>query len=127
MESITIKLVCIFLVFPVRLAKYHDIHLNMDIIVIDVPKKWGMLLSRNSVVDLGGSIQMHWNYAIVPLYENTMVKLHSEKEKKHYVENPKNPFNEYVYHTNNLGNYSFYSTFLALVKEKFKDEEVDEI
>ena len=66
-------------------------------------------------------------YAIVPLSEDTMVKLHSEKEKKHHVENPKNPSNEYVYHIDSLGNYSCYSTFLASVKEKIKDEKVDEI
>ena len=53
--------------------------------------------------------------------------MHSEKEKKYHVENPKKPFNEYVYNTDYLGNYSCYSTFLAPVKEKFKDEKVDEI
>ena len=86
-----------------------------------------MLLSRKWVTDLGGSIQMDWTYAIVPLSEDTMVKLHSEKEKKHHVENPKKPSNEYVYQTNSLGNYSCCSTFLDLVKDKFKDEKVDEI
>ena len=30
----------------VRLAKYPDIQITMDILVIDVPDKWGMLLSR---------------------------------------------------------------------------------
>ena len=55
-----------------------------------------------------------------------MVKLHSEKEKKHHVENPKKPSNEYVNHTDSLGNYSCYATFLAPVKEKIKDEKVDE-
>ena len=70
---------------------------------------------------------MDWTYATVPSFEDTMVKLHSEKEKKHHVENPKKPSNEYVYHTDGLGNYSCYSTFLAPVKEKFKDEKVDEI
>ena len=51
----------------------------MDILVIDVPNKWGMFLSRKWDVDLGGSIQMDKTYAIVPLFEYTMVKLHSEK------------------------------------------------
>ena len=30
----------------------------MDIVVIDAPNVWGMLLSRNFAVDLGGYIQM---------------------------------------------------------------------
>ena len=92
----------------------------MDILVIDVPEKWGMFRSRKWDVDLGGSIHMDWTYATVPLFENTMVKLHSEKEKKHHVENPKNPSNEYVYHTNNLGNHSCYFTFLAQLKKKLQ-------
>ena len=70
---------------------------------------------------------MEWTYATIPLSEDTMVKFHSEKEKKHHVENPKKPSNEYVYHTDSLGNYSCYSTFLAPVKEIVKDEKVDEI
>ena len=104
-------MVGIILGFQVRLAKYTDIHLNMDILIIDVLDKWGMLLSRKWAIDLGGSVQMDWTYATVPLSEDTMVKLHSEKENKHNVENPKNPSNEYVYNTYFLGNYSFFSTF----------------
>ena len=42
----------------VRLAKYPDIQITMDILVIDVPDKWGMLLSRKWGATLGGSIQM---------------------------------------------------------------------
>ena len=74
----------------------------MDILVIDVLDKWGMLLSRKWAADLGGSIQMDWTYGTFPLSEYTTMKLHSEKEKKHHVENPKKPSNEYVYHTDSL-------------------------
>ena len=92
----------------------------MYILVIYVPNKLGMLLSRKWAIDLGGSIQMDWTYATITLSEYTMVKLHSEKEKKHHVENLKNPSIEYVYHTYSLGNYSCYSTFLAPVKKNLK-------
>ena len=93
MDSREVEVVVIIFGFLVRLAKYPDIHLNMDILIIDVPKKWGMLLSRKFAADLGGSIQMDWTYATVPLSEYTMVKLHSQKEKKYHVKNPKNPSN----------------------------------
>ena len=96
MGSKEVEVVGNILGFPDRLDKYPDIHINMDILVIDVPDKWGMLLSRKWDVYLGGSIQMDWTYAIVPLSEYTMVNFHSEKEKKHHVENPKKPSNEYV-------------------------------
>ena len=41
----------------VRLAKYPNIQITMDILVIDVPDKWGMFLSRKWGATLGGSIQ----------------------------------------------------------------------
>ena len=66
----------------VRLAKYPDIHITMDILVIDVPDKWGMFLSRKWGATLGGSIQMDWTYATVLASEFSLVKLYSEKRKK---------------------------------------------
>ena len=75
----------------------------MDILVIDVANKWGMLLSRKWGTTLGGSIQMDWTYATVPASEFSLVKLYSEKEKRHHVENPQRPLNEYAYHTDENG------------------------
>ena len=59
----------------VRLAKYPDIQITMDILVIDVPDKWGMLLSRKWGATLGGSIQMDWTYAIIPTSEFSLVTM----------------------------------------------------
>ena len=70
---------------------------------------------------------MDWTYATIPASEDSWVKLRNEKEKKYHVENPKKPLNEYVYNTNDIGTYTCYSTFLALLKEEIKDEKVDEI
>ena len=81
----------------VRLAKYPYIHIAMDIIMIDVPDKWGMLLSRKWVATLGGWIQMDWTYATILASKDSWVKLRNEKENKYHVENPKKPLNEYVY------------------------------
>ena len=46
MDSREVDVVGIILNHQVRLAKYPDIHIAMEILVIDVPDKWGMLLSR---------------------------------------------------------------------------------
>ena len=127
MESREIDVVDLIQNFLVRLAKYLDIHITMDILVIDVPDKWGMLLSRKWSTDLGGWIQMDWTYATVPASEDSLVRLHREKEWKHHVEYPKKPSNEYVYNTDEIGSYTCYSTFLAPIKEKIKDEKVDAI
>ena len=44
MDSREVKVVDIVLGFPIILAKYPDIHINMDILIIDVRDKWGMFL-----------------------------------------------------------------------------------
>jgi hypothetical protein len=48
----------------------------MDVVVIDVPDAWGMLLSRKWVTTLGGSIQMDLSYATIPTYDGTFVTLY---------------------------------------------------
>ena len=111
----------------VRLAKYSDIQITMDILVIDVPDKWGMLLSRKWGTTLGGSIQMDWTYATVPASEFSLVKLYSKKEKRHHVENPQRPLNEYAYHTDENGSYQINSTFLEPIQEEIKTEKLSEL
>ena len=111
----------------VRLAKYPDIQITMDILVIDVPDEWGMLLSRKWGATLGGSIQMDWTYATVPASEFSLVKLYFGKEKRYHVENPQRPLNEYVYNTDEHGTYQINSTFLDPIHEEIKDEKVDEL
>ena len=38
----------------------------MDIVVVDVPDAGGISISRKTVVDLGGNIQMDLTYATIP-------------------------------------------------------------
>ena len=47
----------------VHLVVYPDIQLTMDIVVVDVPDAWGMLVSRKTTADLGANIQMDLTYA----------------------------------------------------------------
>ena len=56
--------------------------MSMDVVVIDVPDNWGLLLSRKWATTLGGYIQMDWTYATIPTSENTRVILHREKLRK---------------------------------------------
>ena len=90
----------------------------MDILMIDVPDRWGMLLSRKWAATLGGWIQMDWTYATIPASEDSWVKLRNEKEKKYHVENPKKPLNEYVYNTDDIGTYTAILPFWLPLKKK---------
>ena len=58
MDAREVDVVRIILSLQVKLAKYPDINMTMDIVVIDVPDNWGMLLSRKWAATLGGHIQM---------------------------------------------------------------------
>jgi hypothetical protein len=40
----------------VHLARYPKIVIVMDVVVLDVPDTWGMLLSRKWVATLGGTL-----------------------------------------------------------------------
>ena len=60
MDSREVDVVGIILNHQVRLAKYPNIHIAIDILVIDVLDKWGMLLSKKWATTLGGWIQMDW-------------------------------------------------------------------
>jgi hypothetical protein len=44
----------------------------MDVVVVDIPPKFGMLLSRSWAKKVGGSLQMDLTYATIPFFgENT--------------------------------------------------------
>jgi len=61
----------------------------MDIVVIDVPGVWGMLLSRKFAADLGGSIQMDLSYATIPTEASGMARLYREVERRYHLKVPK--------------------------------------
>ena len=76
MDARDVEVVGIILNLHVKLAKYPNIDMLMDVVVIDMPNNWGMFLSKKWAANLGGYIQMDWTYATIPALENTRVILH---------------------------------------------------
>jgi hypothetical protein len=56
----------------VCLGRYPERVIHMDIVVVDVPDVWGMLLSRNFVAMLGGTLEMDLTYINVPMNDGTI-------------------------------------------------------
>jgi len=56
MDSREIKTHRIIIDLQVKFAFHTDINLKMDVLVIDVPDAWGMLLSRKWAATMGGGI-----------------------------------------------------------------------
>ena len=52
----------------VNLAQIPTKSLVMDIVVADIPPKYGMLLSRSWGAKLQGSLQMDMSYATIPVF-----------------------------------------------------------
>jgi hypothetical protein len=59
----------------VCLGRYLERVIHMEIVVVDVPDVWGMLLSRKFVAMLGGTLEMDLTYINVPMNDGTISHL----------------------------------------------------
>jgi hypothetical protein len=66
MDSREIETHGIIIDFPVKLAFRPEFSFKMDVLVIDVPDAWGMLLSRKWGANMGGCLNMDLTYATIP-------------------------------------------------------------
>jgi hypothetical protein len=127
LDSQTIEVFGLIKGLQVYLKAFPNIMIEMDIVVIDVPDLWGMLLNRKAAADLGGSIQMDLSYATIPTPDGGTFKLDREVYRKVHVENPKVPMDELVYEEEGLGNYAILSNSIVPLEDKVKDNELDKI
>ena len=59
----------------VHLGKYLERVIHMDVVVVDVPDVWGMLLSKKFTAMLGGTLEMDLTYINVPMKDGTIARL----------------------------------------------------
>jgi hypothetical protein len=66
---------------------YHlpKIRFPTDIVVVDVPPAWGMLLSRDWANELGGYMNLDFSHAFIPMGDGTYEVLYSQPESQHHV------------------------------------------
>jgi hypothetical protein len=58
----------------------------MNIVFIDIPFIWGMILSRKFVVILDGTLQMDLSYATIPMDDETYFHLPNQPMERDHVE-----------------------------------------
>ena len=80
----------------VNLAQIPAKRLVMDIVVADIPPKYGMLLSRSWGAKLQGSLQMDMSYATIPIF-NQKRRLYRESHMNYMVINIDKPNNSPIY------------------------------
>jgi ribonuclease HI len=69
----------------------------MDIVVVDVPPKFGMLLSRSWIKRLGGTLQMDLTYATIPVFGGEHRRLYREAQLAYIISDEADPTNHPIF------------------------------
>jgi len=64
----------------------------MDVVVADIPPRFGMLLSKSWGAKLKGTLQLDFSYATIPLF-GQLIKLYREKKMKYMITRKEKPLN----------------------------------
>jgi hypothetical protein len=69
----------------------------MDIIVVDVPPKFGMILSRFWIKRLGGTLHMDLTYATIPVFGRENIRLYKESQLAYIISDEADPTNHPIF------------------------------
>jgi hypothetical protein len=69
----------------------------MDVVIVVVPSKHDMLLSRYWGTKLGGSVQLDMTYATIPIFGGKFMRLYRETRLAYTVSDPQNNNNYPIY------------------------------
>jgi hypothetical protein len=81
----------------VNLAQIPVKSFMMDVVIVDIPLNYDMLLSRSWGTKLGGSLQLYMTYATIPIFGGEFTRLYWETRLAYTVSDPHNPSNYHVY------------------------------
>jgi hypothetical protein len=102
----------------IRLSSNSKIHQTIDIIVVDIPEAYGVILSRDWLAKLNGCFSTDWYHLWLP-YKGHLnkIKLDRENNMKHTITDL-NDYNETVmFSRSNLANFCFDTFFEELEDE----------
>ena len=93
----------------VTLARIPTKIIIMDVVVVDIPPKFGMFLSRSWASNLKGTLHMDMSYATIPLFgEHT--RLYMKKRLTYVVSNQDKPNNHPIYVVDtDMGSFIFFN------------------
>ena len=69
----------------------------MDIVVADIPLKFGLLLSRSWSKILGGTIHMDLTYATIPMFGGETKRLYRENQLAYIISKESRSVNHPIY------------------------------
>ena len=100
----------------------------MDVIVADIPPRYGIFLSRSWGAKLGGTLQLEFSYVTIPIF-GKLRKLYQESKMKYMISSWENTNNHpiHVFHTDLdsiiLFNDECSASFEVLIEEKAENSE----
>lgn len=100
----------------------------MDVVVADIPPRFGMLLSRSWGAKLKGTLQLDFSYATILVF-GQLRKLYREKKMKYMITSKEKPLNHpinYV-HTNLESFVLYYDSFNDVNSQVVEVEDILEI
>jgi hypothetical protein len=96
-DSRRVKCMVMIKYLVVTLAQVPIKSVLMDVVIVDIPPKYGLLLSRSWGAKLGGSLQLDMNYATIPVFGGQLTRLYREMRLAYTVSDPQNPNNFLIY------------------------------
>jgi hypothetical protein len=69
----------------------------MDIVVVDVPPKFGILLSRSWIKRLDGILHMYLTYATIPIFGGDHRRLYREAQLAYIISDEADPTNHTIF------------------------------
>jgi hypothetical protein len=81
----------------INLAQLPMRSMVMDVVVADIPPKFGLLLSRPWSKRLGGTLQMDLSYATILVFGGELKRLYRENQLAYIISDAKNSVNHPIY------------------------------
>jgi hypothetical protein len=93
------KVICLGLIkdLVINLAQLPMRNMVMDIVVADIPLKFGLLLSRSWSKRLGGTLQMDLSYTTIPVFGGELKRLYRENQLAYIISDGKNSVNHPIF------------------------------
>ena len=96
-ESRKVKCLGLIKYLVINLSKLPSKIIVMDIVVADIPPKFGLLLSLSWIKRLSGTLQMDLTYGINPMFGGETKRLYRENQFTYIISNAKNSINHPIY------------------------------
>jgi hypothetical protein len=96
-NSLRVKCMVMIKDLVLTLARVPVKSVLMDVVIVDIPPKYGLLLSRSWGAKIGGSLQLDMTYAMIHVFCGQFTRLYRETWLAYTVSDPQNPNNYPVY------------------------------